>query len=731
MRPEDPPESSYRPAVPPSIDEPLGNDLIELGHLQDTLTVRGQQAADDSAGAWELFVHRLIGGSEIDLEVGRVRELSDTVSAGLVQDGLLASPASLWNYTTATVLRGVRVAPTKLFERWHTIGRSGDASGPGAFLTARVVQEPVFALRQDDGSIRAFLNVCPHRSAELLTGQGRLERGRLSCSYHGWCFDATGACVNVPGQLRGELGEAFSPSEWGLLELGCAETNGWIHVALDGGRAGPPPATYTGPMPAAQQVARLLHAVHPGYPGVRAPEVADVVRFHLRLGRTASGLERRLAHLPAGREDSPAPSLEATSRDEIGRAEVDCLRIELRQCLIDTGRDASPWKPLLARATDAARNGKSASTTQPLAGLESSPSNGAMPSLPTWVYGASALFPAEANRLIRSTWQFVAHQKELAEPWDFVRLDIVGESMCVMRRPDGTLTAGMVREPWSRPARESLAAMEANWDPIDLDLWQGLIFVRLASGGPPVADVWEHPGLLVPYRVAEMEPLRGTGWYDFDVEVDYKVLWENFLELYHFPIAHKSLSRIFRVLPDSDLMPMRREPSRHCTPAERSYFDSLLASAPHSMAREETLRRQADRYKQLDAPLHFTVFGSIPLIRRAPITLGLTVFPDHLQAMSFVPVGPRQCRVRIRSYGHPIDVGSARGRALEAARRSNIDVLQVELVEEDIFVNYLSEAGTASRLRARPGILAGVEVSVRDFQWSFVRQMAQAGEGGE
>ena len=37
---------------------------------------------------------------------------------------------------------------------------------------------------------------CPHRGARL--SMGRLAQGRLQCPYHGWQFDAGGACVQVP-----------------------------------------------------------------------------------------------------------------------------------------------------------------------------------------------------------------------------------------------------------------------------------------------------------------------------------------------------------------------------------------------------------------------------------------------------------------------------------------------------------------------------------------------------
>jgi phenylpropionate dioxygenase-like ring-hydroxylating dioxygenase large terminal subunit len=43
----------------------------------------------------------------------------------------------------------------------------------------------------------ALLDRCPHRNAPL--SLGRCEQGELRCAYHGWRFDSTGACTEVPG----------------------------------------------------------------------------------------------------------------------------------------------------------------------------------------------------------------------------------------------------------------------------------------------------------------------------------------------------------------------------------------------------------------------------------------------------------------------------------------------------------------------------------------------------
>ena len=58
--------------------------------------------------------------------------------------------------------------------------------------------EPVAMYRTTDGTPVAFEDRCRHRRAPL--SKGRVEGDRLRCGYHGFLYDATGACIWVPGQ---------------------------------------------------------------------------------------------------------------------------------------------------------------------------------------------------------------------------------------------------------------------------------------------------------------------------------------------------------------------------------------------------------------------------------------------------------------------------------------------------------------------------------------------------
>jgi phenylpropionate dioxygenase-like ring-hydroxylating dioxygenase large terminal subunit len=68
----------------------------------------------------------------------------------------------------------------------------------GKLLSRTLLGEHVLLYRGESGKVIALNDRCPHRGA--LLSQGRLEGDDVRCMYHGLKFDATGKCVQIPGQ---------------------------------------------------------------------------------------------------------------------------------------------------------------------------------------------------------------------------------------------------------------------------------------------------------------------------------------------------------------------------------------------------------------------------------------------------------------------------------------------------------------------------------------------------
>lgn len=100
---------------------------------------------------------------------------------------------------------------------------------PGAYRSIDVVGVPVLSVRQPDGTVRAFVNVCRHRGAQVV-GHGCGTARRFACPYHAWTYDGTGALVGIAG--RSTFGELDLAAR-GLAELPCEERYGMVFAICD------------------------------------------------------------------------------------------------------------------------------------------------------------------------------------------------------------------------------------------------------------------------------------------------------------------------------------------------------------------------------------------------------------------------------------------------------------------------------------------------------------------
>ena len=65
-------------------------------------------------------------------------------------------------------------------------------------MRVKLLGEELIGYRTTSGAVGLIQNACPHRGASLFFG--RNEEEGLRCVYHGWKFDVTGACVDMPSE---------------------------------------------------------------------------------------------------------------------------------------------------------------------------------------------------------------------------------------------------------------------------------------------------------------------------------------------------------------------------------------------------------------------------------------------------------------------------------------------------------------------------------------------------
>ncbi|MEA1675891.1 aromatic ring-hydroxylating dioxygenase subunit alpha [Nitrospirillum sp. BR 11163] len=81
---------------------------------------------------------------------------------------------------------------------WQIVCHVNDIPDPGDYHTFRFLGENIAVVRDRDGQIRAFHNVCRHRAARLLDGDKGRCGSRIVCPYHAWSYGLDGALLGVP-----------------------------------------------------------------------------------------------------------------------------------------------------------------------------------------------------------------------------------------------------------------------------------------------------------------------------------------------------------------------------------------------------------------------------------------------------------------------------------------------------------------------------------------------------
>ncbi len=113
---------------------------------------------------------------------------------------------------------------------WQHVAHVGDLAAAGDHVVAEVSGQPLIIVRQADGSIRTFHNVCRHRAGPLAVCNGR-GASRLRCHYHGWQYGLDGQLLVAPDMSEAE---GFNKAGIRLTEITTQIWEGLVFVALSG-----------------------------------------------------------------------------------------------------------------------------------------------------------------------------------------------------------------------------------------------------------------------------------------------------------------------------------------------------------------------------------------------------------------------------------------------------------------------------------------------------------------
>ena len=346
-------------------------------------------------------------------------------------------------------------------------------------------------------------------------------------------------------------------------------------------------------------------------------------------------------------------------------------------------------------------------------------------SLPGWLYHDPEYFAVEMERLIRPAWQIVCHESEIAAAGEWRSLDLLGESVIVIRGADGAVrafanvcrhrgsrlvdgTGGCARRltcpyhGWTYAADGRLVGVPrkadypgldpADWGllPVELEAWRGFLFVRLETGGPGVAEmIAPYEAQIEPYRLEEVRALGRVTLRPRDV--NWKNVADNYSDGLHINVAHPGLTRLFggdygiEAGEHVDRMwgDLVERPSTNLS--ERAYQALLPAAAGRRW-------------------LYFKLWPNT----------AFDLYPDQVDFMHFVPVGPTQTMIREISYALPdAEIPEDWRREMKAARYLNWRINRRVNAEDTALIRRVQQ-GMSSR-RYRPGPLGASEVCLRSF----------------
>ena len=113
---------------------------------------------------------------------------------------------------------------------WLVICREEDIPEAGDFLVEEVGSESILIVRQEDGGVKAFYNVCQHRGNRLVSvPDGSMPA--FTCAYHSWKWSLDGMCVNAQDP-EDFAGGSPCGRKW-LNELLCERFASFVWVNMD------------------------------------------------------------------------------------------------------------------------------------------------------------------------------------------------------------------------------------------------------------------------------------------------------------------------------------------------------------------------------------------------------------------------------------------------------------------------------------------------------------------
>jgi len=353
--------------------------------------------------------------------------------------------------------------------------------------------------------------------------------------------------------------------------------------------------------------------------------------------------------------------------------------------------------------------------------------NGVVYTLPAWTYVSQEFFELEADIIFRSSWQLVGHLSQIPDPGDYLTFNLLTERALVIRGKDGRVRGfhnvcahrahavvqgrsghckGYLQCPYhgwtyqldgacravSMPdSFDTVEKQKLGLKAVDIEIFQGFIFLRFDSRGPSVAErMAPYNEELSHYRLEKMVPC-GDLWEEVH-NIDWKNVVDNYVEDYHFPTGHPGLSAL-----------MQRDYQREALPSGVMRLSHHMRDKPLKGWSVERYHQVLPEFSHLpeDMRRRWSYFGLFP-------SVFFDCYPESMDFFQVLPMGPGKVKLRSQTYTLP-----GGPRETQAAEFLSTRINTQVQAEDNELTRSVQQGLKSSAYQL--GILSSKEVVVRGF----------------
>lgn len=344
-----------------------------------------------------------------------------------------------------------------------------------------------------------------------------------------------------------------------------------------------------------------------------------------------------------------------------------------------------------------------------------------------WTYAHPELLALELEAMFSRRWQFVGHSSEVPDSGDYLTAKIGNDSVIVLRGKDRKIRSflNVCRHRASRllegnghcssvlqcpyhqwtyrldgtlmsiPQQQNFA--DVNMDelglyPVQLEEFHGLVFVRVRGDGPGVAEQFAHTAhYFDKFDVASYECITPATTEIWDA--NWKIAWDNYLENYHIPFAHKGLHRLVK---ENDQSEELDSGISYCEFDIRDKMSSVDEERQY-----QQLLHHADQRVPEEIRKRWVQFAYTP-------NLGIDLYAEMLDVFQIIPLEANKALIRTSYYGH-----RQASPEEQKLRRLNLSI-NAKINDEDMHICRRVQQGLTTQGYS-PGPFSSEESSVLKF----------------